>query len=116
MGDPIPTVAGLACVLGVTRKSCYEWAKDPEKAEFSDILEELAQRQERGLVKGGLMGEYNAPITKMMLTKHGYSDAVDSRHTSPDGSMTPKPGLDLSKLSTEALAELVAARDAASSD
>lgn len=90
MGDPIPTVAGLACVLGVTRTTLYKWAKDQDKAEFAYILEELAQRQERALVKGGLLGEYNAPITKMMLTKHGYSDRVDSDHTSSDGSMTPK--------------------------
>jgi hypothetical protein len=34
---------------------------------------------------------------------------------SPNGTMTPK-GVDLSKLSTEALAELVAARDAAQKD
>jgi cation diffusion facilitator CzcD-associated flavoprotein CzcO len=40
--------------------------------------------------------------------------AID--HTSSDGSMAPKPGVDLSKLSTDALAELVAARDAATKD
>lgn len=37
-------------------------------------------------------------------------------HTSSDGSMTPRAGVDLSKLSSEALAELVAARDAAKGD
>lgn len=36
-------------------------------------------------------------------------------HSSPDGSMTPK-GVDLSKLSDAALAEIVAARDAAQED
>ena len=89
MGDAVPTVAGLACVLGVVRDTCYQWANDPEKAEFSDILKELAQRQERELVNRGLHGDFNAPITKMMLSKHGYSDAVDNRHSSPDGSMKP---------------------------
>jgi hypothetical protein len=87
--DPVPTVAGLACVLGVTRKTVYEWAKDQNKPEFCDILEELAQKQERALVKGGLLGAFNAPISKMMLTKHGYSDKVENDHTSSDGSMTP---------------------------
>lgn len=89
--DPVPTVAGLACVLGVVRDTCYAWANDPEKPEFSDILNELAQKQERVLVRNGLIGGFNAPITKMMLTKHGYSDKVENDHTSSDGSMTPKP-------------------------
>lgn len=87
--DPVPTVAGLACVLGVVRDTCYQWAKDEDKPEFSDILNELAQKQERCLVRGGLMGNFNAPITKMMLTKHGYSDRVETDHTSSDGSMSP---------------------------
>ena len=77
-GDPVPTVAGLACVLGVVRDTCYAWEKDENKPEFSDILKELAQKQERCLVRGGLTSEYNSAITKMMLTKHGYSDRVDS--------------------------------------
>lgn len=87
--DPVPSVAGLACVLGVTRGTCYQWAKDETKPEFSHILDELAQKQERQLIKGGLIGEYNSPITKMMMTKHGYSDRMDSDLTSSDGSMTP---------------------------
>jgi len=87
--DPVPTVAGLACVLGVTRETCYAWAKDENKPGFSDILKELAQKQERILVRGGLKGEFNAPLTKMMLTKHGYSDRVENDHTSSDGSLGP---------------------------
>ena len=87
--DPVPTVAGLACVLGVTRKTVYEWSKDPKKPEFSDILEELAQKQERVLIKNGLLGAFNAPISKMMLTKHGYSDRLESDHTSSDGAFRP---------------------------
>jgi hypothetical protein len=76
--DPVPTVAGLACVLGVTRKTLYAWAKDPSKVGVSYILEELAQKQERVLIAKGLLGDFNSPITKMMLTKHGYSDRVDT--------------------------------------
>jgi hypothetical protein len=114
--DPVPTVAGLACVLGVTRETCYAWSKDESKPEFSDILRELAQRQERILVRGGLKGDFNAPISKMMLTKHGYSDKVENDHTSSDGTMSPKPALDTSKLSTEAMAEIMRAADASRSD
>ena len=76
-GDKVPSVAGLACEIGIHRDTCYAWAEDPEK-EFSDILKEIAQTQERKLLNGGLGGDFNPPITKMMLTKHGYSDRVDS--------------------------------------
>ena len=40
-----------------------------------------------------------------------YVEKVD--HTSSDGSMSPNPTIDVSKLSTETLAELMAAKDAA---
>lgn len=115
MGDPVPTVAGLACVIGTTRKTCHEWANQPDKLEFRDILDELAQRQERELIGQGLVGNFNAPITKMMLTKHGYSDKVETDVTSSDGSMSPKPAIDVSKLSTAALAEIMKAADASGS-
>jgi hypothetical protein len=87
-GDLVPTVAGLACEIGVSRRVCYQWAEDENK-QFLHILEQIAQTQERKLVKGGLGGDFNAPITKMMLTKHGYSDKVENDHTSSDGTMTP---------------------------
>jgi len=88
-GDLVPSIAGLACVLGITRETCYAWARDENKAEFSDILGELMQRQERGLLNGGLGGDFNSSIAKMLLTKHGYSDKVETDVTSSDGSMTP---------------------------
>ena len=88
-GDLVPSIAGLACALGITRETCYAWARDENKAVFSDILDELMQRQERGLLNGGLGGEFNSSISKMMLTKHGYSDKVETDIKSSDGSMTP---------------------------
>ena len=88
-GDLVPSIAGLACALGITRETCYAWARDENKAVFSDILGELMQRQERGLLNGGLGGDFNSSISKMMLTKHGYSDKVETDIKSSDGSMTP---------------------------
>jgi len=87
-GDPVPSVAGLACEIGVRRETCHAWAKDQDK-EFSNILGEIAAIQERYLLKGGLHGDFNPSITKMMMTKHGYSDKVEQDHTSSDGSMRP---------------------------
>lgn len=90
VGDVVPSIAGLACVLGVTRETCRAWSHDPDKAEFSVILSELAQRQERELLNNGLAGNFSAVITKMMMTKHGYSDRQEVDHTSSDNSMKPQ--------------------------
>ena len=89
VGDTVPTVAGLACELGINRDTCYAWGADAQKGEFSDILNKIAQTQERTLVNNGLRGEYNPPIAKMMLTKHGYSDKIEQDLSSSDGSMKP---------------------------
>ena len=86
-GDPVPTVVGLALEIGVSRSTCYLWAQEDER--FSDIFTRVEETQERGLVRGGLEGKYNPAITKMMLTKHGYSDKVEQDLTSSDGSMSP---------------------------
>lgn len=74
LGDVVPTVAGMACEIGVSRETIYAWAKDETKPEFSDILMRVMEKQERNLVNGGLAGGFNPAVTKMMLTKHGYSD------------------------------------------
>jgi len=69
----LPSVVGLCRKLKISRSIAYDWAKDKDK-EFSDILEEVSQMQEEMLIKFGLTGTYNSTITKLMLTKHGYSD------------------------------------------
>ena len=88
-GDKVPSVAGLACEIGVHRETLRLWAVD-EGNEFFGILKAIAQLQERELVNNGLTGNFAAPITKMMLAKHGYSDRVEQDHTSSDGTMTPQ--------------------------
>jgi len=84
VGDPVPSVAGLACEIGIRRETCHAWAKDQTK-EFSNILSAIAEKQERQLLRGGLSNAFNASITKMMMTKHGYSDAMKNEHTGADG-------------------------------
>jgi hypothetical protein len=79
-GDKIPSVAGLSCEIGIHRDTCYAWAKE-DGNQFSDILKVIAQKQERELLNNGLSGEFNPPITKMMLSKHGYSDSVKQEVT-----------------------------------
>ncbi|ULJ60787.1 DNA-packaging protein [Wielerella bovis] len=72
----IPSIAGLAFVLGKSRECMYEWAR--QNNEFSDILSAIQITQEMMLIDGGLSGDFNATITKMMMTKHGYSDKVEN--------------------------------------
>lgn len=74
-GDAIvPTVAGLSGHLGVARSTIYDWASQEDKKEFSDIIESLLSKQEEQLIAKGLSGKFNPTITKLILTKHGYSD------------------------------------------
>ena len=83
-GDPVPSVAGLACEINLSRETLRLWSKS-EDNEFFGILNKIAQEQERNLVRGGLGGEFNAAITKMMMTKHGYSDKIESEVSGPGG-------------------------------
>ena len=74
--NTVPSVAGLAFALGKSRDTMYEWATQND--EFSDILKCIATTQEMLLIDGGLNGDFNAPFAKMLMTKHGYSDKVET--------------------------------------
>jgi hypothetical protein len=75
----LPSIAGLAIYLGVARSTIYEWKKNVP--EFSDNFEAVLAAQEKRLVDNGLSGTYNSTISKVMLTKHGYSDKQEIDHT-----------------------------------
>ena len=81
----IPTIEGFALHIGVGRNTIYTWedeaSKDETKnemnIEFRDILEEIRLEQAKRLINKGASGEYSAPISKVMLSKHGYREAVE---------------------------------------
>jgi hypothetical protein len=81
----IPSHQDLCLHLGIADATLYRWAE--EKPEFKDILAQVKQEQFAKSMDGGLSGDMNASIVKLLLGKHGYSDKVDS--TSSDGSMSP---------------------------
>lgn len=87
-GDLIPSIAGLAVYLDVSRETVHAWARGDKHPDYSDMLRKLLAMQERVLLTGGLSNDYNSTITKLVLSKHGYSDKVD--HSSEDGSMKPE--------------------------
>jgi hypothetical protein len=76
----LPSIEGLARHLKVHRDTLYEWEK--QHVEFSDILEQVRAIQAERLINKGLSGDYNPTITKLMLTKHGYSDKQETDLTS----------------------------------
>ena len=80
-GDPVPSVVGLAIAIGINKATCYDWAKHDDKQAFSDILTRVEEMQEQKLIAGGLSQGFNPAITKMMLTKHGYSDKLQTENT-----------------------------------
>ena len=77
----IPSVAGLAKVLGKHRDTLYGWAEDENKAEFSYILRQIVSDQELVLLNKGLKGDFNSNICKLALGKHGYTDKQDIKAT-----------------------------------
>lgn len=83
----LPTRGGLAIYLGVSRDTLYEWAR--EHKEFSDIMEWLGAIQEDDLINQGLSGRYNSTIAKVLLTKHGYTDKIETDITSKGESINP---------------------------
>lgn len=87
--EVIPTIFGLALWLGISSSTAYQWAK--EKPKFSDTLRILMDRQGQICLQGGMTGRFNSTITKLILSKHGYSDRVEQviDNISSDGSMKP---------------------------
>jgi hypothetical protein len=86
------------------------------RARMLEALEGMMnEHPEKESIIGGLV---KGDILRLMkeAEDRGLGTPVQSVNVeSPNGTMTPK-GVDLSKLSTEALAELVAAHDAAQKD
>jgi hypothetical protein len=76
----VPSVVGLCRYINRSKSIIYDWAKDEEK-EFSDILSALMELQEDLLREKGLLKEFDSGLTKMFLTKHGYSDKQEVTQT-----------------------------------
>lgn len=98
-GDAVPSLAGLCCYLGVVRSTVYLWSET--YPQFSDTLLAINEKQEAMLISGGLRGEMNSTITKLMMANHGYSDKVEQAHTSPDGSMTSPTRIEIVAIGEE---------------
>ena len=84
-GDEVPTRAGLAVRLGVTKQTVWDWCQQESKAGFSYLVKQIDAIQERVLVNKGLTGEHNSKVVGLMLAKHGYSEKHQYEHTGEGG-------------------------------
>jgi hypothetical protein len=104
-GEHVPTTAGLADFLKVSRSTVYYWGDNNDR--FSDILDRIQTIQEKLLINNSLVGEFNATIAKLMLGKHGYSEKSQQEISGPNGGpLQHEVTHDLSRLTTEELEQL----------
>lgn len=88
--DPFPSIVGLARLLGVRRETVHEWARQEDKADFSNMLGELSDEQERALLAGGANRSIHSVIARLVLTKHGYHTVERKEHAgTPGGAPIP---------------------------
>lgn len=80
LGDEevVPTKEGLSLYLGIAYDTLFEWCSQDDKKEFSDIVGMIFTNQAKTLANKSLKGEFNSNISKLLLSKHGYHDKVDT--------------------------------------
>ena len=83
-----PTATGLAWHLGfASRQSLYDYKQKPE---YKGLVARAMLFVEYGYEKQMAKGRGDGGIV-FALKNFGWSDKQEFEHTSPDGSMTPKP-------------------------
>lgn len=82
----IPSHQDLCIHLDISDATLYRWAE--EKDEFKDILAKVKQMQFVVAMDGGLGGDMNANLVKLLMGKHGLSEKSVVDQTSSDGSMS----------------------------
>lgn len=92
------TIQALCFFIGISRQG---WSEYKAKDDFSDIVEQVEAVIFAQKFEGASGGFLNSSIIAREL---GLADKQD--HTSSDGSMSPKPALDASKLTDEQLRSL----------
>lgn len=75
--EVIPTIEGLSLHLGVARRTIYLWLEKDENVEFIHIYDQLMSKQGKETLNGGLNGDFNPVMSRLVMTKHDYSDKQD---------------------------------------
>lgn len=83
----LPTIAGLAVHLGISRETVYAWAE--EDKEFSDVKQIVGTKSEEMKWTHGAAGTMNATILRFGLSAmDGYREKSD---VTTDGKALPTP-------------------------
>lgn len=80
--EVMPSIEGLALHLMVHRDTIWQWCKEEDKKDFSDIVEAIFQKQGKTLVNQGAIGNFNPTISKLLLSKHNYREQTEIDLTS----------------------------------
>lgn len=80
----LPKLVDLALLLQINKDTITEWCKgtDDLSQEFSVIVKEIQQEQEKMLIDKGLGGLFQPKTLGMILSKHGYADRIEQDVTS----------------------------------
>jgi len=80
----LPKVVDLALMLKVDKATIYDWCKgeDELSKQIHDIVKEINSAQEKMLIDKGLGGLFQPKTTGMLLSKHGYSEKIETDITS----------------------------------
>jgi hypothetical protein len=82
----LPTRDGLALFLNVHRDTIHQWSTIHQ--EFSDTLDIIDAMQKQMLILGGLSGDYNPVIAKLILSSnHGMKEKNETELSNPDGNL-----------------------------
>ena len=78
----LPTVAGLACYLQVSKRSIYTWIKI--YPDFLHAIDRILGEQEKRLTNNGLAGTYESKVaTALLMANHGIRpDQPETREQS----------------------------------
>lgn len=71
----LPSKTGFARYLGIGSTTLNRWINKHPALE--EAMQHVIDAREEKLISNGLGGQYNSNITKLILTKHGYSDKID---------------------------------------
>ena len=55
--------------IGISRETVYQWSKDEEKKDFSDIVRVVDEEREISLIDKALLNQINPQITKLLLSQ-----------------------------------------------
>lgn len=77
----LPTIVGFALYLGINKDTVNEWCKEVDidaiddnllRTEFSVLVKQILNEQEKRLVNNGLGGLYNPKLSSLILGRYGY--------------------------------------------